>query len=218
MRVEDLLARFLNRVVDYLPSLGAGLLLFGIGLVVAWFVKRLVIQLLVILRLHRLLRGMRWGKGLARVDVRLSLYGVLGNLCGFVVFLVFLNAAFAAMRLTVVSALVEKLVLLIPRALTALAIFGVGWLISSWAAQAVRRHLVRESFPGATLVAAYARAMLVLLFGAMALAELDLSQTVVIIGFTVVYITMGSLTVILTGFGGKEIFRKVSESSGEKRH
>ncbi len=217
MRVEDVLGRFLNRVVDYLPSLAAGLLLAGLGLMAGWFVKRVVVQLLIILRLHRVLGGFRWGSGLSRVEMRLSLYSAVGNLCGFLVFLVFLNAAFTALQLTVVSSLIEKLVLLVPRILIAFTIFGVGWLISSWAAHGVRRSLIREHVPKPSLVASYVRAMLVVLFAAMALAELELSQTVVVVGFTVVYVTMGVLTIILAARGGKEILGKLF-GTAEQEH
>jgi hypothetical protein len=37
-----------------------------------------------------------------------------------------------------------------------------------------------------------------LLFAAMAIAELNIAREVVIIGFTVIYVTLGALTVIVT--------------------
>lgn len=217
MRIEDVFGRFFSQVVDYLPNLAAGLLLVIVGAGAAWFVKRITVQICVILRLHRLLQVFRWARGLNKVDVRLSLYGLLGNLVGLVVFLVFLNAAFSTLRLTVVSALVERLVLIIPRLLIALSIFGIGWLISLWAGMGVRRALLREGVPRASLVAGYASVMLLLLFAGMALAELDVSREVVIIGFGVVYVTMGAITVIVTAVAGKEILRKVLESSRDER-
>ena len=118
--------------------IAAGLLLVVVGVVAAWFAKRLTIQICIMLRLHRLLAAFRWARGLSRTDVRLSLFSVLGSVTGFVVFLVFLNAAFAAMRLAVVSDLVQGLVLVFPRLVLAGVIFGVGWLVSLGTSQAVR--------------------------------------------------------------------------------
>jgi Mechanosensitive ion channel, conserved TM helix len=198
MRLEDVFARFLDQVIEYLPSLAGGILLAIIGWAVAWFVKRVVIQVCTMLRLGRLLGRFRWAEGLTKADVRASLYGVLGNVAAVVVFLVFLDAAFTAMRLTVVSAVLEGTVFLFPRIVAALAIFGLGWLVSLWASLAVRRSLRREAVPRATLVAAFARAMVLLLFAAMAIAELNIAREVVIIGFTIIYVTLGALTVIVT--------------------
>jgi hypothetical protein len=205
MRVDDIFTRFLDTISNYLPSVAAGLLLILIGLAAAWFSKRLVIQILIVLRFHRILAGFRWAKGLLQVDVRLSLYRLIGNLCGFVIFLVFLNAAFAALKLTMVSELVEKLVLLFPRILAAILIFGFGWAISSWAGHAIRRTLQRESVPRPSLIAGYARFMLLLLFAGMGLAEIDLAPRVVLIGFTVVYATLGAVTIALAVLGGRKI-------------
>ena len=170
-------------------------------------------QICLILRLGRLLRRFRWARGIAGADVRHSLYGVLGSVGGIVVFLVFLDAAFIAMRLTVVSTLLEKAVFLVPRVVAALAIFGLGWLVSFWTSMAVRRSLYREDVPRATLVASYARGAVLLLFAAMALAELDVAREIVIIGFTVIYVTLGVLTVTFTFAGAKRFVQGIFEGS-----
>ncbi len=210
MGIEEVFQSFFSKVVEYLPSLAAGLLLVVVGVIAAWFAKRLTIQIAIMLRLHRLLAAFRWARGLARTDVRLSLFSVLGSVTGFVVFLVFLNAAFAAMQLTVVSELVQSVVYVFPRLVLAAAIFGFGWLVALGASQAVRRALLREHVPRASLAAGYARLMLLLLFAAMALFELNVSREIVLIGFAVVYITIGALTVILMAVGGKTLLKSIS--------
>jgi Mechanosensitive ion channel, conserved TM helix len=215
MRLEDVFARFLDQVIEYLPSLAGGLLLVIIGGAVAWFVKRVIIQVCTMLRLGRLLGRFRWAEGLTKADVRASLYNVLGNVGGVVVFLVFLDAAFTTMRLTVVSAVLEGTVFLFPRIVAALAIFGLGWLVSFWASLAVRRALRREAVPRATLVAAFTRAMVLLLFAAMAVAELNIAREVVIIGFTVIYVTLGTLTVIVTVAAARVVIPRLLGGSSE---
>jgi hypothetical protein len=208
MQFEDVVRRFIDQLVEFLPNLAAGFVLTIVGIGAAWFVKRLLIQVFMMLRLHRLLLGFRWAKGLSRVDVRLSLYNLAGNLVGFIVFLVFLDAALNAMRLTIVSAMVERLVLIFPRLLVASAVFGIGWIISGWAAQSVRRVLQRERIPRATLVSGYARAMLVVFFGAMAAAQFDVSREIVMVGFAVVFITMGAIAILLAGVSGWRLSQK----------
>ena len=99
MRIEDVFARFMDQVIEYLPSLAGGILLAIMGWAVAWFVKRVIIQVCTMLRLGRLLGRFRWAEGLTKADVRASLYSACWETsAAVVVFLVFLDAAFTAMR------------------------------------------------------------------------------------------------------------------------
>ena len=199
----------MTRIVDYLPSLAGGLLLVMVGVLAWWFVNRIIVQLLAILRLHRLLSGFRWAKGLARVDVRMSMYSVAGNIAGLVAFLVFLDAALEAMGLTALSGLVAQAVLVIPRVLLAALIFALGMLVSAAAGGAVRRILLREAVGRADLIASYVRGMLLVLFSAMALTQLAVAREIVIIGFTVVFVTLAALTVILVARSDKDLLRRL---------
>jgi hypothetical protein len=209
MNIENLFGRIMTRIVDYLPSLAAGLLLVLVGVLAWWFVNRIVVQLLVVLRLHRLLSGFRWAKGLARVDVRMSMYSVAGSIAGLVAFLVFLDAALEAMGLTALSGLVAQAVLVIPRVLLAALVFALGMLVSAAAGGAVRRILLREAVGRADLIASYVRGMLLVLFSAMALTQLGVAREIVIIGFTVVFVTLAALTVILVARSDKDLLRRL---------
>ena len=209
MGFDSVVVRFMNQVVEYLPSLAGGLLLAALGWAVAWFVKRTIVQVCMTLKHGRLLGQFHWGRSLSGAAVRHSLYNLLGSLGRLIVFLVFLDTAFTAMRLTAVASHLERIVSLFPRVVTALAIFALGWLISFWASMAIRRTLHREGVPRASLVSGYARAMLLLLFAAMVIAELDIAPKVVVIGFTVIYVTLGALTVILTIKGGQGIIQRL---------
>jgi Mechanosensitive ion channel, conserved TM helix len=214
MGINNIVARFMNQVVDYLPSLVGGLLLMAIGWVVAWFVKRMVVQICMTLKLGRLLGQFRWARGLSRADARHPLYGLLGSLVGLVVFLVFLNSAFLAMRLTVVAGLLERMVSLFPRLVAALTIFALGWLVAFWTSLAIHSWLRKEEIPRASFFAGFAQAVLLLLFAAMAVAELDIAREIVVIGFSVIFVTLGTLTVIVAIFGGREVMQRLTGASG----
>lgn len=122
------------------------------------------------------------------------------------------------MRLAILSSLIEKSVSIIPRILISLTIFGIGWIIARWAALAVRRGLGREGIPRATLIARFSNAVILLFFAAMALVELDIAREIVIIGFSVIIVTLAMVTVIVVTIGGKELVRKALESLEERTH
>jgi len=206
--MRDPFSGFAQSIIDYLPSLLAGLILVGVGLLLGWIVKRVVFQLCVILRLERLLRAFRWGEQFSKADVRHALFNTIGNVAYFLVLLVFLNAALATMQLTVLSNLIERSVIIIPRLVIAMTIVGIGWVIARSVSLTVKKALTKEDIPRATLIARFTKSVLLLFFSAMALVELNIAREIVIIGFTVIIITLGIMSILITALGGKNLVKK----------
>jgi hypothetical protein len=67
------------------------------------------------LRLDHVIVRFRWGRALEKGDVRHSLFGLVGAILGFLIFLVFLENALVLWKLTVLSHLLEMLILFIPQ-------------------------------------------------------------------------------------------------------
>jgi len=214
--LRDPFSSVAETVIGYLPNLFAGLVLIAVGLVLGWLVKRIVFQLCIIVRLDRILGGFRWGSDFAKADVRHALFNAIGAVAAILVFLVFLNAALEAMQLLVLSSLIEKGVLIVPRLIVALLILGLGWILSRWLAVTIRKGLMREDVPRASLIARFAKAVLILFFSAMALAEMDIAREIVVTGFTVTMVTLGAVTVVIVAAGGKGFVRKVAAHLDEK--
>jgi hypothetical protein len=187
-----------------------------VGWFLGWFLKRIIIRVAVLLRLERFLTRLRWGEDFSKADVRYGFYNSLGNIAFFIIFMIFLDNAFRTWKLTVLSDLLEKIIYFFPKIILAVAIFGIGWLIASWAAKSALKALHREDIPRASLIARLIKAALIILFSTMALIELDIARQVVIIGFVTIFVTSGVLIIVLSFFGGKEFIRKIKESLKEK--
>lgn len=214
--IGDLLYRVGETIIGYLPSLVAGLVLIALGWLLGWMAKRVVFQVCLVLRLDRLLRQFRWGQGFSRADARHVLYGSVGNLAFVLVFVVLLNAALSAMKLTVLSDLLQRGVLFIPQLLIALLILGVGMVVARRVAGGTYRALAAEDMPRARLIARMAKAVLVLFFSAMALTELGFARQIVLIGFTTVLVTICALAVLLVGLEGRGWFARVLDRPDEE--
>lgn len=208
----DLLYNFTQTIIEYLPNLLAGVLLIGLGWFLGWFVKRVIMQLLVIFKLDRLLQKTRWGSQLTSADVRFALYNFIGNIAFIIILMIFLNNALSVMNLTVLSHTLEMGILYLPRLVIALLIFGIGWMIAGWVAGAIQRALIKERVPRATLVSRFAKAVLVLFFSTMALTELSIAPEIVVIGFTTMIVTLGAITVVFVARGGKGLVTKVLDT------
>jgi len=195
--IENLFYDLWRTIISYLPNLFAGILLLLVGWVIGWFVKRFVIQLMVILRFEKLLSRFRWKNALSKADVRFAIYNIIGNTLFVIVFLIFLNAALTAMNLPVLSHLIEQSVLFIPKLLLALTILGVGWMIASRSSSAVVHALLKENIPNSSLIGRVVKFILIVFFFAIALTEIDIASQIVLIGFTVFMISLGVITVLI---------------------
>jgi hypothetical protein len=193
---QELLYDLGQKIIAYMPNLLGGLLLLLLGWLIAWVVKRIIIQLMIILRFDRLFVRFRWKSSLTKADIRYALYNLIGNIAFFIVFLIFMNSALDALKLTMLSRLIEQGVLFIPRLIVALVIFGIGWLIGSRTSNAVSHSLMKEGFPGASLFAKFVKFIIVIFFSAMALVELNIAKEIVLIGFGAFLLTL-SVSMIL---------------------
>jgi hypothetical protein len=184
-------------------------LLLGIGWLLGWLAKRILVRVFIALRFDRPLHRLRWGAPLARADVRHAFYNSFGNLGFFVVFLVFLNAALEVLNLNVISEVIQRGILFIPRLLICLGIAGLGWGIAGRVALGIQRALIKEQVPSATLIARFSKTVVFLFFSAMALAELNVARQIVIIGFSAAIITLGIISVVLTMISGQALVHKL---------
>ena len=46
----------------------------------------------------------------------------------------------------------------------------------------------------------------------MALVELDVARTIVIIGFSSIFVTLGALTIVIAALGGKNFVEKIEKT------
>jgi hypothetical protein len=198
-----------ERIIGYLPNLLAGIVLIAAGYLLGWIAKRIIIQVCVILRIERLLLTSRWGWEFEKADTRYALFSSVGSLGFFVVFLVFLDVALEAMRLTALSTLIERSVLVFPKLLIALVIVLLGWIIAARVSTGILSALRKEDIPRPTLIARFVKTMLLVFFSAMAIVQLDVARQVVIIGFTVTIVTLSILAILFAFFSGRQFVRKL---------
>lgn len=194
---------FGSQIINYLPSLLAGVILLLVGWLVGWIAKRITIQILVILRFERLFVRLQWRKALSKADIRYAMFNLVGNVIFFIVFLIFLNSALAAMQLTVLSTLIQQGVLFIPRLIIALLILGVGWIVAGRVSNSIYNALLKEDVPHYSIISRFVKFVSLLFFSSMAIVELDIATQIVVIGFTTIIITLGLISIAVIYRSGK---------------
>jgi hypothetical protein len=212
-QLRSLFTEPMDRFINYFPQLLVGLALLVCGLLLAWFIKRLLIHLVIILKLDHFLVRSRWRAAFQKADVRYGFYDFLGNIAAFIVFLAFLDFALIAWDLKILSDALEEVISIFPRFVASLIIFGAGWLLAQGAANALFRKLSSDMIPHAARISHYAQVMLVVFFAAMSLVELDIAREIVLIGFTVIFVVLGAIAVIITVLTAKRLVGAPEERS-----
>lgn len=215
-RVQDQFTGLADNIVAYLPNLLAGVILVLIGWIAGWLIKRVLVQVSMLLRVDRFLRRSRWEADFAKADVRYGIYNLIGNVGYAIVFLLFLDNALIAWKLTMLSDLLSRGILYLPKIIIAASIFGLGWLLSFWAQKSILKSLYKEEIPRASLISRFIKVILLLFFSAIALVELDIATEIVIIGFATIFITIGAISIVITAIGGKDFIEKIGNSIKDK--
>ena len=215
-KISDQFLSLADSIVAYLPSLLAGIILLLIGWLAGWFIKRLLVQISLLVRIDRFLTRSRWADDFSKADVRHGVYNFIGNLGYTLVFLLFLDNALIAWKLTMLSDLLSRGIVYLPKIIIAIVIFGLGWMLSFWAERSVEMALHREGVPRASLISKFVKMILLIFFSAIALVELELAQTIVTIGFATILITISIISIVLTAIGGKGFVDRIGETFSKK--
>ena len=167
--IESPFLDFGKQIISYLPNMLAGVILLIIGWLIGWLIKRITVQILVVLRFERLFIRAQWKRALSKADVRFAVFNMVGNIVFFVVFLIFLNSALDAMKLTIISTLIQQGVIFIPKLIIALLIFGLGWIVAARVSNSVYNALLKENLPHYSIISRLVKFVAVLFVSAMAL-------------------------------------------------
>jgi hypothetical protein len=95
-------------------------------------------------------------------------------------------------------------------------IMGIGWGLALWAANGLVVVLLREDVKSATAIALYARIAIIIFFSAIALVQLDVAGTIVTIGFTTIFITLGVIAIVLAVMESKASCAKKKDPASGK--
>jgi len=208
---------FMDRLVTYLPTLVAGLLVLTVGLLAGWVVKRAVVRILVWLRLDRLGGRFGWRAAFGKGDVRAAIYDVIGVAAMIVVILIFLDNALQIWGLVVLSRMVDNAVFYLPNLALAGLIILVGLLLANLLATRAEEALEEEEFAHARLVGKILKGALLCVVGALALWQLNFARQIVLSAFLIGFGAVGVAFAIAAGLGSARAIARGWESLFEKK-
>ena len=200
-----------RQVLGLLPNLPAMTIIFSVGLLAAWTLGQAVGRFMRVIGLDHLCNRSGVTAALARGGVKTDPSLLVGQGIYWVVFLFATMAALGALNLQPINQFARSLLAYLPHLFVAVVILTAGYILSNFVSQTVLIAAVNAGLPPARLVAGAARWGILLVSMAMALEQLGIAQTIVVVGFGLTFGGVVLAAAIAFGLGAKDLAKSYLE-------
>ena len=201
-----------------LPSILGAIVVFAVGLILAFWVKRLVVEVLKLVRLDKLTKSAGFDKYLTKADISLSFTDLLGAVAEWLVILVFFMAGVDILGLTGVSEVLTRVLGYIPNVLAAALIFGAGTFVAGLVDGLVRGALASVDHEAAKPVGRLARWVILVVTFFAAIDQLKIARGLISTFFQGLTYTVVLVVGLSVGLGAKDLVSRVLNDWYDKIH
>jgi len=192
-----------------MPTILGAIVIFTVGLIIAYWVKRLVVEMSKLIRLDSLTVSTGIDKYLKRADFTKTLSEILGLIVEWIIILVFFLAAVDILGLSVVSQVLASVIGYIPNILAAALIFAAGYVVSGFVDSLVRGAITSVDKDIARPTGRLARGVLILISFFAAIDQLQIAQGLIATFFQGLTYTIVLIVGLSVGLGAKDLVSKV---------
>ena len=198
--VTDVVGRFLNTLINYLPNFLGGLVIFIIGLVVSSLLKRFFISLVRFFRVAPILE--RTGLML-KSEVHLW-EQVIAEIIRWTLIIVFLIPTLEAWGLSRVTVVLIQLLLYIPNVIIAVVIGFIGIVAANLVADVVKQSIKSVGKTSAQTLAIFAKSVVIFFTSLIILSQLGIAPDLIKILFMGIVAMLAIAGGLAFGLGGQE--------------
>lgn len=199
-----------------LPKVLGSIVVFAIGLLLAYWVKRLVMEILRVIRFKKFSESSGIDKYLTKAEIKLNLAELIGTVAEWLIILVFFLAVIDILGLTVVSRVLTHVLGYIPNVIAAALIFAAGYIIAGLADGLVRGALVSVDHDIAKPVGKLARWVILIVTSFAAIDQLQIARNLISTFFQGLTYTIVLVVGLSVGLGAKDLIAKILEDWYEK--
>jgi hypothetical protein len=199
-----------------LPSLLGAIVVFAIGLILAYWAKRLVIEGLRVIRFGSLTKSAGIDQYLTKADIKLTFAELLGTIVEWIIILVFFLAVVDILGLSVVSQVLAGVLSYIPNVVAAALIFAAGYIVAGLADTLVRGALASVDHQIARPIGRLARWVIIIVTLFAAIDQLKVAQGLIATFFQGLTYTIVLVVGLSVGLGAKDLVSKVLNDWYEK--
>ena len=202
----------LSAFMSFLPALLGAIIVLIVGWFVSSFLARLIQRGLEAIGLERAVERSGVRRFIEQTGSQWTVSGIIAALIKWSIFLVFIQAAASLFGMAQVTAIINSVILFIPKLIVALAIIVIGSLIAKFLAGAVRGSLSEMGAPNAGLLAKLTQYAVIGFAIVAAFNQIGIAETVV---NTLLVGLIGSVALAIGlafGLGGREVAAQITQS------
>jgi len=192
------------------------ILVFAIGLILAYWVKRLLVQGLRVVKFGAISEKLGIDKYLLKADIRLTFIELIGTIAEWLIILVFFLAVVDVLGLSAVSMVLASVLGYLPNVLAAALIFAAGYIVAGLADHIVRGALVSIDHDLAKPVGKLARWVILLVTFFAAVDQLQIARGLIQTFFQGLTYTVVLIVGLSVGLGSKDLVSKILNDWYEK--
>jgi hypothetical protein len=211
--VQQLVAGILGK----LSAIVLALLLLLVGMVVARGLRAGVEKFLAFLHLDEYTEKIKLNELFARLGFGRSPAFILGFLIYWLIILVFLVSAADVVQLSVVSELLQKFVLFVPRLIGAVLVLAGGLLAGHFLGEIVLNATTANKIQGAMALSKVVQFVVVVFAAIMALDQIGIDTSILTSSIQIILAAVGLGFAIAFGLGGRDVAADIIRNFASKR-
>lgn len=204
--------------LGYIPSILGAIVIFAVGLILAFWAKRLVVEFLKLVRFEKLTKTAGVERYLKKADIKLSFVDLLGTIVEWIVILIFFLAVVDILGLSAVSAVLATVLGYVPNVIAAALIIAAGYIIAGVVEGLVRGALVSVNHDIAKPTSKFARWIIMIVAVFAAIDQLQIAQGLIATFFQGLTYTIVLVVGLSVGLGAKDLIARVLNDWYDKIH
>lgn len=205
-----------SSVLSIFPRILGAIVVFSIGLVLAFWVKRLVTEVLKFVKLEKLAKTAGIDEYLTKADIKLNPVDLLATLVEWMIILVFFLAVVDILGLSVVSTVLTRVLGYIPNVVAAAFIFAAGYIVAGLVDGLVRGALASVDHDAAKPVGKLAKWLILVVAAFAAIDQLQIARNLIATFFQGLTYTIVLVIGLSVGLGAKDLVSRVLTDWYEK--
>ncbi len=205
------------KFVKFGPNLLAMLIIILIGLIVARISRFVLVKLLQAIKFDSWSDRMGLTSVLRKGDLWSKPSVAVGAFVFWFLVIAAVMAGFSALNIQAFDSLISQFILYLPRVVSAILILVIGYIVTGFIGRAILISAVNRGYRFARLFAESVRLLLVVLFIAMALEQLQVAPGIVVAAFSIMFGGIILALAIAFGVGGIEAAKKIIDQETEKK-
>ncbi len=204
--------------LGFVPNILGAIVIFAVGLILAFWAKRLVVEFLKLVRFEKLTKSAGIERYLKKADIKLSFADLLGTIIEWIVILIFFLAVVDILGLNAVSMVLTTVLGYIPNVIVAALIIAVGYIIAGIVEGLVRGALVSVDHDIAKPTSRFARWIIMVVAFFAAIDQLQIAQALIATFFQGLTYTIVLAVGLSVGLGAKDLIARILNDWYDKIH